>query len=181
MAENDDSDVQTDPMVEINAIKGVAEALEGLDPAAVARVLRWANEKFGIQLRVGGRQVATTMSGESIASGGANSLQQFEQLPDFYAACNPQTDADKALAVGFWVQFKEGNPDFDTQRVNSELKQLGYPIGNITRAFDNLEALQPKLVIQVKKLGSTKQARKRLKLTVEGKKAVELMLSTNST
>lgn len=177
MAEKDDADTTTiDPMAEISAMKKIAEALENLDEHAVGRVLRWAGELHG--MRVGTAQHASLQA--SVAPVGSRIEDQHSELPDFYAACNPGTDAEKGLVVGYWLQYREGAQDFDSQRVNTELKHLGYPIGNITRAFDNLENSQPKLVIQVRKLGNTKQARKRLKLTVEGKKLVEQMLSNHA-
>lgn len=177
MAEKDVIKAPLDPMAEISAMKKIAEALENLDEGSVSRVLRWASELHGIR-------VGATQQNIVHASGVTSSAvlgEQHSEFPDFYAACNPGTDAEKGLVVGYWLQYREGAQDFDSQRVNSELKQLGYPIGNITRAFDNLESLQPKLVIQVRKLGNNKQSRKRLKLTVEGKKAVEQMLSNNVT
>ena len=64
--------------------------------------------------------------------------------------------------------------EFDSQRVNSELKHLGYPVSNITRAFDRL---RPTFVQQTKKTGATRQARKRYRLTHEGRKRVEEMLA----
>jgi len=177
MTEQDGMKALLDPMAEISAMKKIAEALENLNEDSVARVLRWAGELHGMRVGTAQQSIAHASGGTSNAN--ASVGEQHSELPDFYAACNPGTDAEKGLVVGYWLQYREGAQDFDAQRVNTELKNLGYQIGNITRAFDNLESLQPKLVIQVRKLGNTKQARKRLKLTVEGKKSVEQMLSNN--
>lgn len=178
MSESETESTRTpaDPMAEIDAMKKIAEALEDLDAGSIQRVLRWAGEHYSVQShsvqKPEHRDRAVTSS---------ISMDQHTDLPDFYTACNPGTDAEKALVLGYWLQYKLDVPDFDTQSVNTELKHLGYPVGNITRAFDNLEASQPRLVIQVRKLGTTKQARKRMKLTVEGKKAVEQMVSVGRT
>ena len=53
---------------------------------------------------------------------------------------------------------------------------MGYPVSNITRAFDALMSQQPRLVNQVRKEGKAKQARKRYQLTHQGIGKVEQML-----
>lgn len=170
--------VRADPGVEIKAMAKIAEALNPLPEDSITRVLRWANDHYKAPAE---RTRGAISSGVGDAAASHDRpISEYSDLPDFYSACNPGTDSEKALVVGYWFQFREGAVDFDTQRVNTELKHLGYQIGNITRAFDNLESMQPRLVVQVRKLGSAKQSRKRLKLTVEGKKAVEQMLAGSS-
>ena len=66
--------------------------------------------------------------------------------------------------------------ELDSQSLNSELKNLGYPIGNITRAVSGLASTMPRYVMQTKKSGTTKQARKKFRLTVEGIRRVEQMI-----
>jgi hypothetical protein len=164
-------------MLEIDAMKTVAEALSGLDPDGVGRVLRWAADHFGIEA-VAVRRPGPSPGGAA-ADSGLDPSKAFAELADLYAAASPATDADRALVAGYWYQFAEGDADFQAQRVNSALKQLGHGVSNITSAFDTLKARRPQLVMQVRKAGTTKQARKRYKLTAEGQKAVELMVSTD--
>ena len=71
--------------------------------------------------------------------------------------------------------------DWDAQAVNSELKHLGYQSTNITRDLDALMARTPKMVLQVRKEGTTRQARKRYKLTREGIKVVEKLVTSSAT
>lgn len=170
---------RVDPSAEIQAMSMIADALKSLPPDSITRVLRWANDHY-FQGSSGRTREAISIKPSELAAPMDRQTAEYTELPDFYAACSPGTDAEKALVIGYWFQFHEGTLDFDTQRINTELKHLGYQIGNITRAFDNLESTQPRLVVQVRKMGNTKQARKRLKLTVEGKKAVEQMLSRSS-
>ena len=70
-----------------------------------------------------------------------------------------------------------GQDDWDSQNVNTELKHLGHPSTNITRDLDQLMGRTPKLVLQTRKEGSTRQARRRYKLTREGMRIVEKLLS----
>ena len=62
------------------------------------------------------------------------------------------------------------------QEVNNELKDLGHEVSNITVAFTTLQNRKPHLARQVKKTGTSKQARKRYKLTIKGMRKVEQML-----
>lgn len=171
------TDSNTDPLAEITAMKTIAEALSVLDPEATARVLRWAGDRFkgavGQQVKVqGGRDGET----EGTGSAGNGETLRFSDLAELWAAASPNTEADRALVAGYWCQFGAGQDDFGGFEVNSALKNLGHGVSNITTAFDRLKAQKPALVMQVKKSGSSKQARKRYKLTAAGKTAVEQLI-----
>ena len=165
-----------DPMAELDAMRTVAEALTGLEPDGVARVLRWASEKFGVSMRPS--QAGRSSLPADNLGGDQPNAPTFSDLAELYTTASPKTDADKALVVGYWHQYGIGAADFDTQSVNTELKNLGYGIGNITRAFDALKDSRPALAVQTRKDGTTKQARKRFKLTNEGKKRVEMLCAS---
>jgi hypothetical protein len=101
---------------------------------------------------------------------------RWARVADIYAVANPSSDGEKVLVVGYWFHTARGDGELDSQAINTELKNLGYPITNVTRAVTSLAKSVPRLVVQTKKSGSTKQARKKFKLTVEGIKRVEHML-----
>jgi DNA-binding PadR family transcriptional regulator len=56
------------------------------------------------------------------------------------------------------------------------MKHLGHGVKNITSALSSLMNEKPQRVVQLKKSGSTKQARKQYKVTEAGKNAVRRML-----
>jgi hypothetical protein len=80
------------------------------------------------------------------------------------------------LVVGYWFQVHQGMKDFDSQRVNAELKNMGHGVGNITEAFTRLIDRRPQFVIQTRKSGTARQARKLYRVTNEGIKRVQSML-----
>ncbi len=166
------SDTDRGPINEIEAIEIVANALAALDDAAIRRVLRWAADRFGA------REVVEEPAepGEEAAPGGGFEPGQFEDVADLYAAANPGSDAEKALVVGYWLQFVNEVPEFDSQTANRELKHLGHGVSNITAALTNLKVRKPQLVIQTRKSGTTQQARKKYKVTNAGRHAVEAMI-----
>lgn len=164
---------------ELAAMKAVAEALSKLDDSAVRRVLRWANDAFSPKTLGGmdSKADAPSVQTNGIPTATAGELRpKFDTLADLYSAADPQQDSDKALIVGYWVQVCEAEGDFDGFNVNKKLKDLGYGVSNITSAFNALINRRPQLVIQTKKSGTSKQARKLYRLTTEGQRTVERMI-----
>src|SRR5262249_48226225 len=134
---------------------------------AVRRVLRWAMERFQAK----GTPPSSSADGlEKPAS------RNFTEIHELFDAANPTTGIDRALVAAYWFQAVLQHEDLDSQDINKELKHLGHPSKNITRDLDHLINRTPRYVMQVKKQGTTKQARKRYKLTREGIRAVERML-----
>ena len=178
----DEKEATTDPMAEIKAMQVVAEAVTELDPEARGRVLRWAAERFAVTLAAGGgRATQRQLGGSGTTSGngidnGSGDTPEFSDIAELFAATAPENESDKALVAGYWFQFSEGRQEFGSQEINTALKNLGHPIKNITSAFTSLKARKPAPVMQLKKAGSSRQARKTYKLTLAGKSAVELMV-----
>ena len=119
-------------------------------------------------------QPLTLSRQQSLPQGQASN--QFTDVSSVYEVANPTSDADKVLVVGYWFQVVRGETELESQSINSELKNLGYPVGNVTRAVSKLASSTPRYVMQTKKSGVTQQARKKFRLTVEGIKRVEQML-----
>lgn len=159
---------------ELQAMVRVESALNALEVTERARVIQWAQAKFR-SAGGGTNRVPADMPVEIERLGGGDDLG-LDDLPAFYDAADPGNDAEKALVCAYWIQFRKGASDLDSQAVNTELKHLGHGIGNITRAFEALKSQRPALIVQTRKGGSTQQARKKFKVTTEGKKAVERML-----
>src|ERR1051325_7051255 len=145
----------------------IAEALSGLEPDVIRRVLKWANEKYQLKPTGGGQQ-----------SNGTSELgsRVFNDFSDLFDAAGPSTGLERILVCAYWFQVVQGQADFDSQSLNSELKNFGHPSANITRDMDSLVNRSPKLILQTRKEGTSKQARKKFKLTREGIREVERLL-----
>jgi hypothetical protein len=155
----------------------VAEAVSGLDADAVARVVRWMADAYNVTVGAASESRGGVATNPVEVNGnGANGIPEFTELAELYSAVSPESEADKALVVGYWTQFREGKAEFGAQEINTVLKNLGHSVKNITTAFDTLKARKPAPVMQLKKAGTTKQARKTYKLTLAGKSAVEAMI-----
>ena len=169
---------------EISAMAQIESSFSAMDDSTRQRVLLWAASKFGVVLAPptvtapsGTR--SSTQPAVAPASPGTvpASDASYNSLADLYDAAGASSDQDKALVGAYWLQFHENASDIESQAVNTLLKHLGHGIGNITRAFDGLKSQKPALLVQTRKDGTSKQARKRFKVTTEGRKYVDRMLS----
>ena len=161
-----------DPQRELDAMKQIAGALDGLDERERERVLGWAASRF---------ELPTALSRSAAPANDARTAVAPRDFAELYHAVDPEGDAEKALVAAYWLQeVNQVNP-FDAQPLNDELKRLGYPVGNIARALGALGDGQPRLVIQVSKSGNTKQARKKYRLTAEGTRRIQSMIAEKST
>lgn len=165
---------------ELAAMVQLEQALLDLNDDERGRVLAWASSRFGVAVALpkagGGHAAIASHEDEHAVVEAIESPSAVESLPEFYDQASPTSDGEKALVVGYWFQVREGASELEAQKLNSELKHLGHGIGNVTRALEWLKAQKPALMIQKRKEGTTKQARKKFVVTNEGKKYVERML-----
>lgn len=162
---------------ELKALAAVAEALASLDEDAISRVLKWAAERFNVQLNRTALRVGPGVAGSSESQSAGGTTSSFADFHELFDAAQPANGPDKALLAAYWFQVTQGHEDLDSQTLNKELKNLGHPSTNITRDLDSLINRTPRYVMQVRKEGNSKQARKKYKVTREGIKAVERMLN----
>lgn len=155
---------------ELEALTSIQKTLEGVDDdEAQKRIVAYLVSRYGTAEAVQGRRTLRPDVTE----------QEFEfaDVADLYHAAQPQTEAEKALVAGYWFQVHEKQKDFGAQVVNTALKNLGERVSNITTAMSALADRKPALAMQVKKKGTTKQARKQYRLTTAGIEAVERMVA----
>ncbi len=162
---------------ELEAMVAVNAALSPLDKTAAARVLRWASDRYGAPAAAPAH--APPHPGSHPTPGEpprATPHRATETLADFYAAAAPAGEAEKALVIAYWLQEVEGKRELDALEVNARLKHLGHRVANITRALNDLITARPQLVIQTRKSGTTRQARKAYRVTAEGLRRVRDMV-----
>lgn len=167
---------------EIEAMSAIANALSELDDQSRARVLRWAADKFNVVVSTSKPAISdknnqgTKDVNEEIDAQEEESNNDFDSFAEFFATAAPSSEADKVLVAGYWFQKKQGHADLTSAFLNKELKHLGHSIAGINQKFDTLMSAKPQLAIQLKKSGSSKQARKKYKITQAGISKVEQML-----
>lgn len=160
---------------EIEAMKKLAAALEPLDVAARQRALQWVVSRY----RTTRVSADINIGGHADIGGDGESGEQpasFETFAHLFEAASPRTESEKALVASYWAQVCENQASFGAQTLNTQLKDLGHRVGNITEALSALKSERPALVLQLKKSGTSRQARKTYKLSQEGVRRVQTML-----
>ena len=166
---------------EFSAMQAVYTALEPLAPDARQRVMIYINSRLEIGALKPVAASAAAADPEEAAQVAAINVQQsgaqkYASFAELFDASQPSSQSDKALVAGYWMQVCQGNESFDSQSANTALKHLGHGLSNVTQAIDGLKSQKPALMLQLKKSGTTQQARKTYKVTVAGIKAVEAMI-----
>ena len=171
---------------EIEAMGSISAALESLEHDARARVLRWAGERYGVNAVPSAAPVTRGADANGAADDvNANPVTDdeiaaeapvFEHFAELFAAAQPKTDADKALVAAYWLQVIKGTDQWQATALQKELKNLGHAVSNITDALTTNMTKKPQRVLQLKKSGTARQARKTYKVTHEGLVYVQGML-----
>jgi hypothetical protein len=89
---------------------------------------------------------------------------------------SPETMAERALIGAYTLSRGKADKTVTSQAINAELKRAGIPVPNITRAIESNLRAKPPLMVQKKKMGTTRQARKQYAITPEGVEFVESRL-----
>lgn len=183
---------------ELDALKQCHEALEPLEQDVQVRTIHWLIDKYDLTTyfigsrspgksaqphashgfvipALGLRSEAEQLS--EAAQVGLHPWLAHETLAEAFGMAKPKTNTDKALLVAVWMKLREGKEEFTGQDVNTALKDLGHAVDNITRTMGNLMEVKPQLVVQLKKAGTSKQARKTIKVTVAGVDKVKTMFN----
>ena len=166
--------------VEFAAMRSVFEALEPLEANSRQRVLEYIAARLEIHpvrdarsSSLGGSEEAREQPDLRESS---TSQRNFATLAELHDAANPQSINERVLVTAYWLQIIEGGEHFVSYSVNRALKDLGHGVPNITGALDALRQEKPAMVLQLKKAGKTRQARKTYKITSAGVVAVEEMI-----
>jgi hypothetical protein len=174
---------QAEPDAEFAAMHTVYSALVPLGHDARARVISYILKR----LEIDGHSMSSPRNPDaSVAEEDAREPSRssdvetttYGSFAELFDAAGPQSEPDKALVAGYWLQVCQGSESgFDGFSVNKELRHLGEGASNITVAFDRLKNQKPALALQLKKGGKTQQARKTYKITTAGVRAVEVMIN----
>jgi hypothetical protein len=157
--------------LELAAMAKVKEALSGLEADSRQRVISWAIDLFSLVKATPSKKGSdpTPLKG-----------QVFEDAATLFTTANPQGKGDMALVVAYWFQVIQKDVEFGSQKINSQLKNLGRPDSKINRTFLDLMGQAPALVMQTRRGGKAQQARKTYKLTQAGIDRVKTLLAAAS-
>jgi len=176
---------------EIAALNTAYTALKGLEPDAIARNLNWLATRLGVtplpktpSVKTTGGPPAAELGGETPVEPGEQAqngdFAKFQTTAEFLTKIGEPTNEERVLAVAAYIQQKQPEVELTGFAINKELKHIGHGLSNITRAISFWVNQRPQLMIQLRKSGTTKQAKKTFKVTEEGLKKVRSMVDGNT-
>lgn len=175
---------QTNPAKqEFDAISAVHAALLPLDAEARGRVLTYIASLLGIASHISVKGPAMGVDSDEDGGTGEDGntdrgkKRKFDSFAELFDATNPQTQTEMALVAAYWLQVVGSNESFEAQSASKELNNLGHKLANITKSLTELKNLRPAYVLQLKKSGTSRQARKTYKVSVAGIRRVEEMMN----
>lgn len=166
---------------EFAAIKAIHDALTPLDGEARERVLNYIGSLLGVVAAPVSppkteAKARVNEAAEVAADAIAKVAPKYGTFAELYASANPSSNGEKALVAGYWLQICGEEGTFTAAAANKQLMHLGHKVANITDAIDTMKDVKPQLILQLKKSGTSRQARKLYKLSHEGVTKVESMI-----
>lgn len=162
---------------ELTAMQAVADALTDLSDEEKTRVLAWILDYFKFSQDDTPHEAIAKKDDISRDASGA---EEFRFFGDLFAAVDPRTNEDKALVAAYWIQVVQGNDQWQSATIQKELKDLGHAIRNVSDAIACCEKKRPQKIVQLKKNGKSRQARKTFKLSEAGIQYIQNKLYGNS-
>ncbi|WP_375462300.1 hypothetical protein [uncultured Enterovirga sp.] len=159
-----------DEDVELRALQQAAAGIAQLDEAAQKRVLTWLCDKFNVSRAATPAHIRESTPNVAASEGAS------QTFADLYHAVGPKLDREKVVVAAYW-QKTQGATQFQSIELNAMLKDLGHGVGNVTDALSSAMREKPALIIQLRKAGSSRQARKSYKVTEAGCRWVEARLT----
>ena len=183
-------------MQELQEVKAlldeINEAIAGYDPVLKEHARDLLLERaFGTRARRPGRAAAADGGGEGAAGeeeaprrrgrprGSTTTRRATGGISSLVEQWRPETMAERALLGAYVLARGRADRTVTSQAINAELKRNGLPVPNITRAIESNLRTRPPLMVQKKKMGTTRQARKQYALTQEGVDFVDAKLRTS--
>jgi hypothetical protein len=163
---------------ELAAMQKIADLLTDLDTEARQRVISWAADKFSLSLprnQSFASPIIDLADKEPAGQKGA-----FKDFAEFFHALDPKDYGERALAAAFWLSLENDGEAFGAQAANNLLKNTGYQVANITDSLSQNIREKPALVIQIKKSGSSRQARKLYKITDAGRRKIKSLIGSET-
>jgi hypothetical protein len=165
---------------DITVLSRAAEVLSGIsDNETYERVLQFLAHKRGFSVVRAG-QSRTAGGAMSVGADAPEDLNEVKDFPTVFNEAHPETESEKALVGGYYLQVLKGQQDFDSTSINGMLRELGHGASNIARAMGDLMTSTPTLVMQTGKTGKGHHTRKRYRLTQAGRQRVEEMLEKST-
>ena len=93
---------------------------------------------------------------------------EFDNIEELFLTSDVKKVSHRILLAAAYLQEKNNLDEVSSLDINTQLKKLGYGVTNITTLINGLLKKKPPLMEVTKKEGTTKQARRKFKVTPQG-------------
>lgn len=98
----------------------------------------------------------------------AVNFEEFDDIEELFLTSDVKKVSHRILLAAAYLQEKNNLAEVSSLDINTQLKKLGYGVTNITTLINGLLKKKPPLMEVTKKEGTTKQARRKFKVTAPG-------------
>ncbi len=164
---------------ELSAMQSISEVFTPLSDEARQRIISWTISFFGINFlgeKMGRGISDETIMGASLEEEPKSMPQDFQYFAELFNRADPKTQEEKVLCAAYWVQEIEGKEQWKSSDLQKLLKDQGEVIEEISRVLNRAIKKRPSPILQLRKNGNSKQARKDYKMTQHGIDNVVQML-----
>jgi len=190
---------------EISAMSQTFEALKGLRRDQIRRIIHWIKDRFGlVEYRIPVEtapaaapvpigepgpavEVVPEVVPEPTVTEGPpaepaakipqkKDLIDYDTVLDLFAESNVKKVSSRILLMAAYLQERHNFKEITSYDINFRLKRIGHGIQNISSSINGILKRKPQLMIELKKEGASKQARRKFKVTHEGLKAARNLL-----
>ncbi len=95
-------------------------------------------------------------------------FEEFDSIEELFLTSDVKKVSHRILLAAAYLQEKNDLTEVSSLEINTQLKKLGYGVTNITTLINGLLNKKPPLMEVTKKEGTTKQARRKFKVTEPG-------------
>jgi hypothetical protein len=184
---------------EIIAMSETFEALKHLQRPQIRRIVHWVKDRFGlIEGKAPAEPVVSVSAGEPAPAPAPvkeekvtleaapapavieeppkpkppqkRELIDFDTVLDLFSESNVKKVSSKILLMAAYLQERHNFKEISSYDINFRLKRIGHGVQNISSSINGILKRKPQLMIELKKDGASKQARRKFSVTVEGLK-----------
>lgn len=190
---------------EIIAMSETFEALKHLSTEQIRRIIHWIKDRFGLVEGKAPAEPTVTISEpvparkeEVIAEAvpepivkeeppapkppHKKDLIDYDTVLDLFAEANVKKVSDKILLMAAYLQERLNFKEISSYDINFRLKRIGHGVQNISSSINGIlkrKQREAPMMMELKKEGASKQARRKFKVTDEGLKKARSFLKSS--
>jgi hypothetical protein len=190
---------------EIIAMSETFEALKHLSTDQIRRIIHWIKDRFGLvegkapaEPIVSISEPVTAREEEVIPEAVPEPIVKeeppapkppqkkdiidYDTVLDLFAEANVKKVSDKILLMAAYLQERLNFKEISSYDINFRLKRIGHGVQNISSSINGIlkrKQREAPLMMELKKEGASKQARRKFKVTDEGLKKARTFLKNS--